>query len=490
MNMKKTALYFSLLLCLTISGCKKYLDKEPDNRTQVRTADQIAQLLTTAYPKANYIPFCEAMSDNAEDKAGGSSGLDFLDKINRESFLFQVVEVAPDDVDSPNYYWSECYKAIAAANLALEYISASDDSASLRAHKGEALVARAYAHFMLVTLFSEVYDPDNAATNPGIPYVTEPEKVTFKEYERGTVASVYEAIERDLNEGLPLINDAIYGSAPRFHFNRRAASAFAARFYLFKREWDKVITYSNAALGNSPAENLRDWNTVLTNLQYLELQAEYTKSTTQGNLLLQEANSAWGRSYAQVRFGLGDQVTQELFLRPNVTGNFYAYDVYGANPQFYNIPKFYEHFVRETINANSGQPYNTIPLITGEEVLLNRAEAYLRLNNTTAALNDLNTFASRNIDEYNPSSDRVTTAKCSNYYGTSSQNGVFLAILDFKRAFFMHEGMRWFDILRLRIPVTHITQQGDIIQIAGNDPRRVLQLPELTIQAGLEQNPR
>jgi hypothetical protein len=122
--------------------------------------------------------------------------------------------------------------------------------------------------------------------------------------------------------------------------------------------------------------------------------------------------------------------------------------------------------------------------------LLSRAEAYLRLNNTTAALNDLNTFASRNIDEYNPNSDRVTTAKCSNYYGTSSQNGVFLAILDFKKAFFMHEGMRWFDILRLRIPVTHITQQGDIIQIAGNDPRRVLQLPELTVQAGLEQNPR
>jgi hypothetical protein len=45
-------------------------------------------------------------------------------------------------------------------------------------------------------------------------------------------------------------------------------------------------------------------------------------------------------------------------------------------------------------------------------------------------------------------------------------------------------------MLRLRIPVTHITQQGDIIQIAGNDPRRVLQLPELTVQAGLEQNPR
>ena len=35
----------------------------------------------------------------------------------------------------------------------------------------------------------------------------------------------------------------------------------------------------------------------------------------------------------------------------------------------YNIPKFYEHFVREDINANTGEGYNTIPLLTGEEAL-------------------------------------------------------------------------------------------------------------------------
>lgn len=486
--MKKPVLY--ILLLLSLSGCKKYLDKEPDNRTTVRTPEQIAQLLTTAYPKANYIAFCEAMSDNAEDKLSGTSGLDFLDKINRESFLYQVVSVAPDDIDGPDAYWSGCYKAIAAANQALEYISEAEDTAALNPHKGEALLARAYAHFMLVTLFAEVYDPNTAATNPGVPYVTAPEKVTFQDYDRGTVASVYAAIERDIIEGIPLINDAIYGTAPRFHFNKRAAAAFAARFYLFKGEYDKVVTYATAALGTSPIENLRPWNSTLTNLQYLELQAEYTKSTTQGNLLLQESNSVWGRSYASIRFGLGDQVTRQLFLQPNVTGGFYAYDVYGSNPQFYNIPKFSEFFVRENLNANSGEPYNTIPLITGEEALLNRAEAFLRLNNTNAALADLNTFASRNIDQYNANADRITTSKCSNYYGTSGTTGVFLAILDFKRAFFVHEGMRWFDILRLRIPVTHITDQGQVVQLTFDDKRRVLQLPALTQQAGLEPNPR
>ncbi len=43
-------------------GCKKYLDKEPDNRTQVKTPEQIAQLLTAAYPQGTYILFCKLVS--------------------------------------------------------------------------------------------------------------------------------------------------------------------------------------------------------------------------------------------------------------------------------------------------------------------------------------------------------------------------------------------------------------------------------------------
>ena len=49
-------------------SCNKQLDKLPDNRTVITTVDQVTQLLVAAYPHANYIPFMEPMSDNAEDK--------------------------------------------------------------------------------------------------------------------------------------------------------------------------------------------------------------------------------------------------------------------------------------------------------------------------------------------------------------------------------------------------------------------------------------
>jgi starch-binding outer membrane protein, SusD/RagB family len=487
--MKKLLLYTLLFSSASLVSCKKYLDKEPDNRTTIKTPEQIAQLLTTAYPQATYLLFAESMSDNVEDKGGGSAGIDFTDKINRQSYRYEVVETSPEDLDSPDFYWNACYKAIAAANQAIEIIDASPNKSALTAHRGEALLARAYAHFMLVTFFSKVYDPATAANDPGIPYVTARETTVFAKYERKTVASVYEMIEKDLKEGLPLIDDRIYGTAPKFHFNRNAAAAFAARFYLFKRDYNSVITYANQVLGTTPADKLRPWNTTLKSMQYLELQAEYTRSSLQGNLLLQEANSVWGRSYASLRYGLGPKVANAILFSTNVSGWYYAYPVYGTE-RFYNIPKFYEHFVTETINANSGNPFNTIPLFSAEEVLLNRAEAYLRTSNSAAAINDINAFLSKNIDDYDPSTDNITAAKASAYYGQSAANSLLLAILDFKRAFFMHEGLRWLDILRLKIPVTHTTTEGQSITLTANDPRRVLQLPVLTRQAGLEPNPR
>ncbi len=230
--MKKIVFCLFLTSAVLFVGCKKYLDKEPDNRTQVKTPEQIAQLLTAAYPQGTYILFCESMSDNAEDKGGGSSGLDFADKINRQSYRYEVVEVTPDDIDGPDFYWNSCYKAIAAANQALEFINNLPDQTSLSPHKGEALLARAYAHFMLVTLFAKVYDPASASSDPGIPFVTAPEKETFAKYDRQTVAFVYEMIEKDLIEGYPLINDVIFGQGPKFHFNKQAAAAFATRFYM------------------------------------------------------------------------------------------------------------------------------------------------------------------------------------------------------------------------------------------------------------------
>ncbi|MNY76795.1 hypothetical protein D3C86_2164880 [compost metagenome] len=56
---------------------------------------------------------------------------------------------------------------------------------------------------------------------------------------------------------------------------------------------------------------------------------------------------------------------------------------------------------------------------------------------------------------------------------------------------YMHEGLRWLDILRNKIVVEHVNVNGkDKIVLGVDDPRRQIQIPQDAIAAGLEANPR
>lgn len=482
--MKKLSLYTAVFLAFTASGCKKFLEQPPDNRAELHSPEQVSRLLGTAYPQANYMGFFESASDNVADKGAGT-----IENYNVDAYKFS--DIRDDQQDSPEFYWNACYAAIAVANQALETCATAPNPDAYRAQKGEALLARAYAHFMLVTVFSETYNPTTAASDPGIPYVTEPEKVVFKNYQRKTVAYVYEMIEKDLTEGLSLIDDKIY-TVPRYHFNRAAANAFAARFYLFKRDYQKVVQHVNQVFPtNNASIMLRPWNTTYRDMTYQELFGVYARATEPANLLLAETVSWWARDYYNLRYSLTSGKRDEVLFY-NVTGGQWTFQnhVYTVGTDNYVIPKINEHFVRNNVNANIGVGYVVVPLFTAEEALLNRVEANTYLGNTTAAINDLNTYAATRINDYDATTDRITSAKVQSFYGTNLQTGLILTVLDFKRAEFVQEGMRWLDILRYRIPVTHRTSEGEIFTLTGDDKRRLFQIPQAATIAGIEQNPR
>jgi len=480
--MKKLLSYISFIILL--SSCKKFLEQPPDNRAVLNSPDKVSQLLGTAYPQANYMAFSESISDNVADK-----GIGLLDRTNIDPFFFR--DVANIEEDSPEFYWNACYKAIAAANEALEVCAT--DPAKYTAQKGEALVCRAYAHFMLVTFFSKVYDPATAGNDPGIPYVLKPEKVVFEHYERKTVKYVYEMIEKDLMEGLPLIDDKEY-SVPRYHFTKAAAHAFASRFYLFKREYSKVVDHASKVFpNNNIVALLRPWNTEYRILTYNELWARYAKATEPANLLLAEARSLWARNYISIRYGLDATKSNEILLAPNVTGGtrVFRYQLYTSGTNNYFLPKVNEYFVRESVNAEIGLPYVMVPLLTAEEVLFNRAEANVFLNNINDALIDLNAYASTRIYNYNEGAHIITASKIRSFYRTSdAQQGTLQAVMDFKRAEFVQEGMRWFDLLRYKVPVTHTLAEGPSHTLKADDPMRVFQIPDAAKLAGIAQNPR
>lgn len=494
--MKRLYILFFTVGLVSLCSCKKFLEQAPDQRTTVNSVEKVAELLTSAYPESNYIAFMEAASDNAEDRGFGIG-----EDNPTYSQPFYWKDNPQDTQDTPSNYWYACYEAIAAANQALVAIQNSPNQTNYLPYKGEALLARAYAHFMLVTLFSKTYDPAGTNDSPGIPYVTTPEKVVVGQYQRGTVASVYDQIDKDIQEGLPLIKNTAY-KIVKFHFNTAAANAFAARFYLFKKDYAKVITYASAvASGGSFTNIIRPWSARYHNFTGAEMYTNFTNITEPSNLLIIETQSLWGRAMAygpayMPRFGFGVVMSQSMFYTPNVTGQRWDENIYNWSAPNYSFYKFTEYFAKTNVNSTIGNPYTMVPVLTTDEALLNRAEAYAANGQNDLALNDLNTFCSTRIQNYNPTANAVTLDKISAFYGTTDPKaGLIATVLSFKKSEFVQEGLRWLDVLRYHIPVTHkVLKTGNLldytIQLSADDPRRLFQIPSQTSLSGLQQNPR
>lgn len=481
MNIKYICL---VLLVLAVSACNKYLDVAPDSRTNLDGLDKVKDLLVSAYPTGSYTTFAEAASDNATDKGPNASGVYFY-PINEGPYLFEDIN-SETGRDSPTNYWYACYKAIAAANHALDAIErATVDVKSYLPYKGEALLCRAYAHFMLVTFFSMPYIPGGANTQPGIPYVTMPEKEVQPKYERKTVAYVYEMIEKDLTEGLSLIKNTSY-TVPKYHFTTSAAHAFASRFFLFKKEYDKVVTHANlVTTAGDFSRSLRPWISIYNNLpETADIRSRYGMSTENANILLVRATTYWSSRNYLYRYGLEYQLNQQRMKRPNVSGG-----TWDQRTSSYNSSTNIRH------NKFTSDTY-ILPLLCMEEVLFNRAEAYAYLGQNDKALADLNLYASTRIAGYNATTHEINLPKIRTFYSTTdNKEGLVSTVLDFRRSEFIFEGLRWFDILRYGLTVSHKVLDGtgavaSTITNTKDDPRRAFQIPVEAKLAGLELNPR
>ena len=483
-----------IALLTTCFSCNDFLNENPEPRATLDTPKSVSQLLVSAYPNTIYHQFLETMTDNVGDVGA------WVYYVKEVDDAFWWRNINSEDQDTPTGYWMSCYEAVAAANLALEFIYKQQDTTlAYSAQMGEAFMCRAYAHFMVVNIFAKPYNPETAETDLGVPYVTESGKRVFKSYKRETVAKVYELIEKDLKRGLELISDDSY-QVPDYHFNSLAAHAFASRFYLFKMDWDKVIKAADYVVGYGakPATKLRDWNGAYDSYDYYELESAYTATTEVSNLLLYNVITSWGR-LPYWRFKFTTEINNELYSAAP-SGGTLSYAIYGTT-QYKHIPKFKEWFKRVSINANYGWPYVMAPLLTSEEALLNRAEAFAMKGMETEAIADLNSFYSKRIDSYNPVSHLITPAKVTTYAKRlpdnldpfvpipDEMNDLMKVVIDTKRKEFLEEGLRWFDIRRLRIAVLHETankKQRDVLQ--KEDTRKTLEIPEQAISAGLTPN--
>jgi len=480
-----------VILSTLLTGCSDYLSDLPDARTLIDSPEKVSQLITSAYPESSYMLMAMTMSDNVDDSGINNRTEDL------ELDLYNWEDSSLDTRDAPTHYWNACYKAISQANQALASIE--ELGGDMNAQKGEALLARAYAHFMLVNFWGKHYSPTTASSDMGIPYVFEPETVLVQKYSRNTVKEVYDFIETDLLEGISLVQNEY--DSPKFHFTKDAAKAFAVRFYLYKGDWDKVISYSESGLVNS-VEKIRNLPEYAS-LSFNEAKARYPSANETANLLVVSTSSLHARRYRRPRFGLTVKIFDQLFASGagNPFGKSWIYNWYVSSDVYYT-PKFEEYFKVTNASAGIGQPNAAIVLFDADELLLNRAEAYAMKNEYAKSLIDINVFLSKQTNNYNAATDIVTDVMVKDLYPVVAdeftpfyalddvQRSYVKMIAELKRRSSYHEGMRWFDVRRFGMEVTHVLDDGTEKVLAKEDARKLLQIPNSAIQFGVAANPR
>jgi len=534
--MKKNIFYLFVLAMASVAmtSCNDFLDEMPDSRAELNTEDKIVSLLVSAYPTRSYPYIAELTSDNVDDY-GVTKG---YNQLADEIFNWTESSAAYGN-EYPMRVWEANYLAIAAANQAISAINdmGGPNTTKLRAAMGEALVSRAYNHWVQVTLFSMPYNP-NHPDDLGVPYMDAAETELNPRYERGTVMGVYEKIVKDLEEGIPMINDVIY-SVPKYHFNYKAACCFASRVYLFMQDYDNAIKYANMALGSDPESQLHDWDLLATYPRnpLNDIGKAYCATSMKANYLVMAPLSNMGVTFSNYgttgsnRFTHGKAVaTRETSyistasLSPLGSWSRWKMQSWNYGSGQYLQPRCPYLFEYTDPVQGIGYTRTTFVLLSGDEALLNRAEAYIMKKDYDSALADMNLWIKNCVKPTYYESAKLTVDKVNKWaegvpYSTpeagtpkkelnpyfeiepGTQENMIHTILFMRRFEFLHMGMRWFDVRRYGITIHRRLIDQDAVTVikvldtmtdeGGNrDPRRCLQLPPDVIAAGLTPNPR
>lgn len=505
---------------MTFASCDEYLDKLPDDRAEMNSADKVTQILVSAYPSASSNIIMELSSDNVTDNGKSYTTSTMFDE------LYRFKDVDDTGNDSPYQFWDACYNAIATANTAIQTIHNLNDSASLAAQMSEAKLCRAFAMFQLANVFCMAYNPDKADEYLGLPYPTVPDLVIS---ERGTLSELYAKINKDIEEALPAVSDSY--TVPKYHFNTKAAYAFAAKFNLYYMNYEKAIEYATHALGDDPSGSLRDYPSLM-NSGAQDLMNLYISSSEAANFLLLPSYSGAGvylglySVYTRFRHN-NTMCSYETYWASMPWGSgssdnplYYSSKIYGTNQLCY-FPKIDMNF-EYTDKVNGIGYYHIVdPVFTADETLLYRAEAYALSGDYDNAVDDINAWIVSHCAESKGGNRRptVTASSIETFFdgleyapvdpegnrdrsprktfnpqgftvSAGTQEALIQFILHMRRLEMISQGTRFMDCKRYGIEFSHKLSGEDPVIFSAGDLRGAIQIPSDVANAGMEKNPR
>lgn len=242
--MKKHYIFIIVVALIVFSGCKKFLDKKPndtidpsafyqkpaDFELAIKSVYNTLQLIYAAAPHYGY-------GWNGEESFG-----------DRSTWTNNFPSTYNLNASNSNYsgVWSVFYTGIKEANSILKALENKPDAISdsiANNYKGEALFLRGYYYFMLVQLYG------------GVPLrLTPVESVSDVQTSKSSISEVYAQVLKDMEEAEPLVKDitqlgyggrvnksAVRGLLARVNLTMAGHPLMDASRYAEVKKWCKKI---------------------------------------------------------------------------------------------------------------------------------------------------------------------------------------------------------------------------------------------------------
>lgn len=392
--------------------------------------------------------------------------------------LYYDYRYVPNSGGAIPLYWSEAYEAVNAANLIIGQIDNLADGPEKDNILGQALAARAWAHFDLARTFAQIpTQSSGAGASDGIVYLKVEDGDTgdpFDQPAREPVDSNYAEIIGDLETASRLIGD----SNSEGRLDRNGVFGLLSRVYLYNGDYGLAIEAANEVSTSlaTAAELLDVYEDTSNSGIVVELSVNTSSESNFNNVgvLYSQSNSSSTISEYAVEFDFFNSISPDDLRR--------------------NVIQF--------VGTNQGNDYNAIRKFLGEsgqvngrvdikvmraaEVLLNKAEAQYELGLETAALATLDQLRAQRFTAF--VSPRET--------GQALEDAIQFE----RRVELCFEGHRFFDLKR-RAESIERSANGDIIDgsgtpaevqtLAAGDTRFQFPIPiaEINANPNMVQNP-
>lgn len=373
--------------------------------------------------------------------------------------------------DDIGYVWGTAYVIIIRADKIINKFDEgfSEGTQEQRNHiLGQALLARAMAHFELVRAYSKRYNAATASTDLGVPIIR---TQTLDYPARNSVQEVYDFIFEDINR---IMDENLIGTNENVKFTNNLVYAFLSRVYLEMGNNEKVIEYSSKVIESGDYKLAKSEK----ELQTLWTYDEGDEIIWRVGVTTQDGGPALGAAWNTGQIGndprpdyVVSPATLELFDKKDYRyDNYFMNNVTTASAGKQTIlTKYPTNPDIAILNVNMPKLYRIA------EQYLNRAEAYEAIGNTAAAQADL---------------DAILTARNAKAVGDGLRNQIRTE----RRKELIAEGFRYFDLRRWGEGFTRITNDGCIkgceTNVTAGDHRWVMPIPagEMIANENMVQN--